>query len=151
MRRRKDMASLLRNMERPTGVNTSVGVASSISQDGDKVNGQNTKDGETRDLLFALPYGISSSGIDGIRIQIITNDNQNNVAVGVIDNKRPKVKSGCIKIYDKSGSCISMNGDGSITIEAKTINIKGDATLNGHRIAKEGDSVSTPHGTGTIL
>ena len=90
MRRRKDMASLLRNMERPTGVNISVGVASSISQDGDKVNGQNTKDGETRDLLFALPYGISSSGIDGIRIQIITNDNQNNVAVGVIDNKRPK-------------------------------------------------------------
>ena len=106
MRRRKDMASLLRNMERPAGVNTSIGIASSIEKDGKKVNGQNTKDGETRDLLFALPYGISSSGIDGIRIQIITNDNQNNVAVVVIDNKRPKVKSGCIKIYDKSGSYI---------------------------------------------
>lgn len=151
MRRRKDIASLTRNMERPVGINTSMGIASSIEKDGKKVNGQNTKDGETRDLLFALPYGISSSGVDGIRIQIITNDNQNNVAVGVIDNKRPKVKSGCIKIYDKSGSSISLNGDGSITIEAKTINIEGNATLNGHRIAKEGDSVSTPHGTGTIL
>lgn len=125
MRRRKDMASLLRNMERPAGINTSMGIASSIEKDGKKVNGQNTKDGETRDLLFALPYGISSSGIDGIRIQIITNDNQNNVAVGVIDKKRPKVKSGCIKIYDKSGSCISLNGDGSIDINADVINING--------------------------
>ena len=151
MGRRKDIASLIRNIERPTDINTSLGIASSIGGDGKTVNGQNTKDGETRDLVFALPYGISSSGVDGIRIQIIRNDNQNNVAVGVVDNKRPKVKSGCITIYDKSGSSISLNGDGSITIEANSINIKGNATINGKRIAKEGDRVSTPEGSGTIL
>lgn len=136
-RRRKDFTSLLRNIERPSERNTTVGVASSISGNGDTINGQNSSDGEIRDLLIALPYGISSSGTDGIRIQIITNGNKNNVAVGVIDSNRPHVKSGCIIIYDKSGSSISLNGDGSITINAGTININGAAKLNGKSIATE--------------
>lgn len=127
-RRRKDFASLLRNIERPSEKGTYMGVASSIAGDGKNINGQNFSDGEIRDLSVALPYGISSSGVDGIRIQIIKNDNQNNVAVGVIDNKRPSVKSGCITIYDKSGSRVSLNGDGSITIYAKKIEIKSKDT-----------------------
>lgn len=134
MRRRKDIASLIRNIERPLERNTSMGIASSIGGDGKAINGQNTSDGEIRDLSFALPYGISSSGIDGIRIQIITNDNQNNVAVGVIDKNKPSVKSGCITIYDKSGSTITLNGDGSVTINAQTININGNAKLNDKEI-----------------
>lgn len=105
-----------------------MGVASSIAGDGKMVNGQNFSEGEVRDLLFALPYGISSSGIDGIRVQIIKNDNQNNVAVGVIDGKRPSVRSGCIKIYDKAGSSISLNGDGSITINASRIEVRASDT-----------------------
>lgn len=152
--RRKDLAALLRQIERPVERGLYMGVASSIDKDGKFVNGQNFNDGEVRDLLFALPYGISSSGIDGIRIQIIKNNNKNNVAVGVIDKNKPPVKSGCIIIYDKSGSLISLNGDGSITIKAKTININtqdinldgnisingsvsitGNATLNGKQIA----------------
>lgn len=135
-RRRKDFASLLRNIERPSESGSYMGVASSIAGDGKNVNGQNFSEGEVRDLFFALPYGISSSGVDGIRIQIIKNDNQNNVAVGVIDKDRPAVKSGCITIYDKAGSSISLNGDGSITINAKTININGSDTVNvnGNRI-----------------
>lgn len=119
MRRRKDFASLLRNIERPSERNTSVGVASSIGGDGQIINGQNTSDGEVRDLNIALPYGISSSGVDGIRIQIITNGNQNNVAVGVIDKNRPKIKSGCLALYDKSGTRIVLNGDGSISLYGK--------------------------------
>lgn len=121
------MAPFLRNINRPASAdsNASMGVASSISGDGTTINGQNYSDGEVRDLLFALPYGISSSGLDGIRIQIITNDNNNNVAVGVIDKNRPKVRAGCITIYDKSGSAISLNGDGSIDINARTIRING--------------------------
>lgn len=122
MRRRKDFASLLRNIERPTERNTAIGIASSIGGDGKMINGQNFRDGEVRDLDIALPYGISSSGIDGIRIQIITNDNKNNVAVGVIDRNRPKVKSGCITIYDKAGSTISLNGDGDVYINGTSFN-----------------------------
>lgn len=144
-RRRKDFASLLRVIERPSNGNTEMGVASSISGDGKTVNGQNTNESEARDLYIALPYGISSSGLDGIRMQIITNDNQNNVAVGVIDNNRPAVRSGCIIIYDAAGSKISLNGDGSIDISAGTVRI------NGKRVAVQGDKVSTPDGTGTIL
>lgn len=136
-RRRKDFTSLLRNIERPSERNTTIGVASSISGNGNAINGQNSSDGEVRDLLIALPYGISSSGIDGVRIQIITNGNKNNVAIGVIDNNRPPVKSGCITIYDKSGSSISLNGDGSITINADEININGVMKLNGNNIVTE--------------
>ena len=136
-RRRKDFTSLLRNIERPLERNTAIGVASSISGNGNAINGQNSSDGEVRDLLIALPYGISSSGIDGVRIQIITNGNKNNVAIGVIDNNRPPVKSGCITIYDKSGSSISLNGDGSITINADKIDINGVAKLNGNNIVTE--------------
>lgn len=150
-RRRKNFAALVRNIERPTTPNTSVGVASSINGGGDTVNGQDTRDSENRGLSFALPYGISSSGIDGIRIQMILNDNQNNVAVGVIDDKKPKVKPGCIIIYDKAGSSISLNGDGTVTINANSIDIKGYATINGSRIAKVGDTVVTPEGAGTIV
>ena len=122
MRRRKDVASLLRNIERPLERSTTMGVASSIGGDGKTINGQNFSDGEVRDLHIALPYGISSSGIDGVRIQIITNDNNNNVAVGVIDTNRPKVKSGCITIYDKAGSTISLMGDGDVYINGTSFN-----------------------------
>ena len=149
MRRRKDFASLLRNMERPFENNTYMGVASSIAGDGNNINGQNFSESEIRDLFFALPYGISSSGVDGIRIQIIRNDNQNNVAVGVIDKDKPPVKSGCITIYDKAGSSISLNGDGSITINASTININGNGYINGKRIAVQGDSISCNCSTGS--
>lgn len=131
MRRRKDIASLMRNVERPIDRNTSMGIASSIGGNGKTINGQNTNDGEVRDLLLALPYGISSSGLDGMMVQIITNDNRNNTVVGVVDNNRPSVKSGCIIIYDKSGSSVSLNGDGSITIKANTININGNVNING--------------------
>lgn len=131
-RRRKDIASLIRVIERPLDKNTSMGVASSIGGDGKIINGQSTNDGEIRDLSIVLPYGISSSGMDGMRIQVIINDNQNNVAVGVIDNKRPPVKSGCIIIYDKSGTSISLNGDGSVTIKANTININSNIIINGN-------------------
>lgn len=116
MRRRKDIASLLRNVERPSERKTTMGVASSIAGDGQKINGQTTADGEIRDLLISLPYGISSSGMDGMRIQVIVNDNKNNVTVGVIDKNRPPVKSGCITIYDKSGATISLKGDGDVYI-----------------------------------
>lgn len=134
-RRRKDFASLLRNIERPSESGAYLGVASSIAGNGMNVNGQYFSESEIRDLFFALPYGISSSGVDGIRIQIIKNDNQNNVVVGVIDRNKPPVKSGCITIYDKAGSSISLNGDGSITISASTININGDGYINGKKIA----------------
>jgi hypothetical protein len=103
-------------MERPSGRKTTIGVASSISKNGNIVNGQDTSDSEIADLNIALPYGISSSGVDGIRIQIITNDNVNNTVVGVIDSKRPPVRSGCLILYDKSGTRISLNGDGTISI-----------------------------------
>ena len=143
-RRRKDFASLLRNIERPSERGTYMGIASSIAGDGKNINGQNFSDGEIRDLSFALPYGISSSGVNGIRIQMIKNDNQNNVAVGVIDDKKPAVMSGCITIYDKSGSRISLNGDGSITIYAKKINIQAEDTkFSGPVTFGDGMSVDT--------
>lgn len=125
MRQKYKMARALKSVERPPAPTNTVGVASSISSDGHTVNGQNYSDGEVRDLEFALPYGISSSGLDGIRIQIITNGNKNNIAVGVIDKNRPPVKAGCLILYDKAGSTISFNGDGSIDINAKTIRING--------------------------
>ena len=134
MLRRKDITSLLRSTERQRERNTTIGVASSIAGDGSFINGQNHSDSEIRDLNFALPYGISSSGLSGMRIQIITNDNDNNVSVGVIDKNRPKVKPGCIIIYDKSGSSISLNGDGSITINANNIKINGNMIVNGKQI-----------------
>lgn len=126
-RRRKDFASLLRNIERPIDRPTTVGVASSIGGDGQTINGQNTADGEVRDLHVALPYGVSSSGIDGIRVQIITNDNRNNTVVGVIDKNRPPVRSGCLILYDKSGTRIVLGGDG-------TVNMYGNIYVNGHSI-----------------
>lgn len=136
MRRRKDIASLLRNIERPVQSNTAMGIASSIGGDGQVINGQTFNDGEVRDLYIALPYGISSSGIDGMRVQVITNDNQNNVAVGVIDRNRPSVRSGCVIIYDKSGPRIILNGDG-------TIQLSGSVIINGSPISEIYDKLDT--------
>ena len=120
-RRRKDFAALLRNIERPSEKGTYMGVASSITGDGKNVNGQNFSEGEVRDLFFALPYGISSSGVDGIKVQIVRNDNQNNVAVGVIDDNKPDVKSGCIIIYDKAYLEYANNPVIDLTTDAKTL------------------------------
>lgn len=133
MRKRKDIASLIRNIERPSNRKTYMGNISSVSGNGKTINGQNFSDSEVRNLLIALPYGISSSGLDGLKIQIITNDNQNNVAVGVIDPNRPPIRSGCLAIYDKSGIRIMLNGDGSIILSGD-IKIEGSATLNGKSI-----------------
>ena len=119
------MARALKSASRPTSPTNTMGVASSISSDGHMVNGQNYNDSEVRDLVFALPYGISSSGLDGIRVQIITNGNKNNTVVGVIDKNRPSVKSGCLTLYDKAGSTITFNGDGSIDINANTVRNNG--------------------------
>lgn len=120
--RRKDIASLLRNVERPISRGTYMGVASVIGGDGKSINGEHLKGTELSSLSMALPYGISSSGVDGVRVQIITNDNQNNVAVGVIDDNRPPVKSGCIVIYDKAGSTIALMGDGDVHINGISFN-----------------------------
>ena len=120
--RRKDIASLLRNVERPISSSTHMGVASSIGGDGKSINGEHLKGTELNGLSIALPYGISSSGVDGVKVQIITNDNQNNVAVGVIDDNRPPVKSGCIVIYDKAGSTIALMGDGDVCINGISFN-----------------------------
>lgn len=122
MRRGKDIASILKNVERPIGRGTHMGVASSIGGDGKSINGEHLKGTELSGLSMALPYGISSSGVDGVRVQIITNDNQNNVAVGVIDSNRPPVKSGCIVIYDKAGSTIALVGDGDVHINGVSFN-----------------------------
>ena len=123
MPRRKDFSSLVRNIERSHEGNTTVGIASSIGGDGYIMNGQNSSDGEIRDLDIALPYGISSSGVDGVKIQIISNGNQSNVVTGVINSNRPKVRSGCLILYDKSGTRITLNGDGSISLN-------GDVYIN---------------------
>lgn len=125
MREKYKMARALKGVGKPTGRANTMGVASSISGDGHMINGQNYNDGEVRDLAFALPYGISSSGLDGIRVQIITNGNKNNTVVGVIDKNRPPVKSGCLILYDRAGSTITFNGDGSIDINANTVRING--------------------------
>lgn len=120
--RDKDIAALFKNVRRPINRGTAMGVASSIGGDGSVINGEHLKGTELRDLFVALPYGISSSGVDGIRMQIITNDNKNNVVVGVIDGNRPPVKSGCIIIYDKAGSTIALMGDGDVRINGVSFN-----------------------------
>jgi len=92
------------------------GKISSITKDGKTLNIQNLLDGEIRDLSVMSPYGISSSGIDGISSQIIMNDNENNVVVGVYDKSKPTTKPGEIIIYSKFGQKIELKTDGEIKL-----------------------------------
>ena len=104
---------------------------SSISGDGKTLNAQNSIDGEIRDIKTLSPYGISSSGVDGIDVQVIVNDNDNNMAVGVFDKNKPPVKPGEIIIYSAGGSSIKLDSSGTITIKGNKIVIEGNTTVNG--------------------
>lgn len=89
----------------------------SIASNGRSANTETYNNSELRELRIVLPYGISSSALDGMVVQVIVNEeNENDTIVGVIDGNRPSVKSGEVIIYSRFGSQIELLQDGNINI-----------------------------------
>lgn len=96
-----------------------IAVTSAIGIDGKSINGQESFDGEVRPMKIMLPYGISSTALDGLQMQIMVNDNDNASSVGVFDPNRPYVAPGELRLYSAYGSMISLSADGSIIVSNK--------------------------------
>lgn len=121
----------------------------SVGGGGRYANVKTYDDAELRDLRIVLPYGISSSALDNMRVQVIlNNDNGDASIVGVHDIDRPAVANGEIIFYNSSGDMIKLTHSGIDIVSSKPV------TVNGKRIAVQGDQVEVTVGgtkyTGTI-
>lgn len=104
----------------------------------DRVNAETYNNSELRDILIALPYGISSMPLDNMSVQIISN-NGKHIAVGIIDPDKPKAPIGGLVLYDKNGNKITLSGD-NISIENK----------GGNKITLS-DNIDIKHGNGSNI
>ncbi len=101
------------------------------------VNIQNTINSEIRDLRLITSYGIASCPTDGLFAQMLINDNNNNVCIGVHNPNAPIAQSGEIIIYSShQGSYIKIDKDGNITIKGVNVSIEAsnDVTINGTKV-----------------
>lgn len=115
---RRDWVSSVKSFERGVRkIGMMMGIVSSVSNDGKIINAQSYLDGEVRELKVALPYGISSSAVDGLQVQVIVNDNDACVATGVVDKNRPSVLPGELMLYNKSGASIHLKANGDIVMK----------------------------------
>jgi len=115
----------LNNLKRNAGsmISSILGTISSVSSGGKSANIESFKDSELRELRIMLPYGISSSALDGMTAQVMINDGHGTIS-GIYDTSRPNVKPGEIVIYSKYGAKITLSDDGKISIVSGTdINI----------------------------
>jgi phage gp45-like len=76
---------------------------------------------ELRELRVVLPYGISSSALDGMMVQVVINDNGGTV-VGVVDPDRPHTDQGETVVYSRYGATISLRSDGDIVMKTSNGN-----------------------------
>lgn len=117
MRNRRNLSSIVRDTERGfKEFLQTIGITSSVSANGKIVNAQSHSDGEVRELKPALPYGIASSSMDGMPVQIIINSATDSTMVGVIDKNRPDVEPGGLILYSKGGAKIHLKADGNIVM-----------------------------------
>ena len=87
-----------------------------VAGNGHYANVEGYTNSEIRELSIMLPYGISSSALEGMGVQVILNSCNNGTIVGVMDNGRPRVKPGEVILYSSSGSRIEMLSDGKIKL-----------------------------------
>jgi hypothetical protein len=90
---------------------------SSILAGGRQANAETYTGSELRELRIMLPYGIASSGLDGMNIQVLINGKHSSI-VGTYDVNRPDTEPGELILYSKSGSKIEMLNDSSVKISA---------------------------------
>jgi len=88
----------------------------SIDASGKYANAEVFNGSEVREMTIMLPYGISSSALDGMGIQVVMSSSNNGTVVGVDDKDRPVVKPGEVILYSKFGSKIEMLSDGRISL-----------------------------------
>lgn len=144
---RRNFPSIVRQAENGfRQIFNSIGKVSSVSGDGKLINAQTYQDGEARESRIVLPYGISSSALDGQLTQVIYNDDST-IVVGIIDKSRPSVAPGEIIIYSKGGAIIKLDKTGNITIVGNTrmtgnMNIIGNLSVSG-TITMNGKTVLT--------
>ena len=116
------MKSMVRNMSKTenrakdAGRTNTFGKVTSTNMGGKLANVETNSGSEIRELTITLPYGMSSSAIDGMVVQVVLNSANDGTVVGIIDSKRPVVSPGQTILYDKSGSRIEMLGDGTIRL-----------------------------------
>ncbi len=94
---------------------SAIDIISSIGKGGRTANVQTYNVSELRDIRIMLPYGISSSGLDDMMVQVIIEE-KNISIVGTYDTDRPDVNPGEIIIYSKFGSSIKLDKNGDIII-----------------------------------
>ena len=101
--------------------NTVMDIVSSVSGDGRIVNTITHNKAERRDITVIAPYGIASSAMDGMMVEVINNDITNrSVAIGVNDRNKPSVSPGEVILYSNFGCTISMKSDGNIVLKSNS-------------------------------
>jgi len=114
------MKNLARDMANNNNINNRIhNIAcrvTSVDADGKYMNAESYRGGEMREMTIMLPFGISSSAIDGVSVQVSLNSANSGTIVGVNDPNRPKVKPGQLILYDKSGSRIEFRENGTIAL-----------------------------------
>lgn len=103
------------NINRANQSNTDARITS-VAEDGTYVNVEAYNQSEIRQLTIMLPFGISSSALDGMSVQINLNSSNGGSVVGVKDPNRPKVMPGEVILYSNFGSRIEMLSDGKIKL-----------------------------------
>lgn len=98
-----------------------------IFSSGKSANIKNNANSELRDVKFVSPYGISSSGYNGLRVAIVY-DGDIPYIVGVYDQNKPEIDLGTITIYNEFGVSIDLNKNGEIIMNTPTssMSLKSD-------------------------
>jgi len=106
-----------------------VDIITSISKSNRTINTKTHSNSEIRGSIVMLPYGISSSGVDGIKAQVLmSDDNYTTSVIGVYDTSRPPTEPGEVVIYTKHGQRIQLLKDGNIVIGHSDSNVAVQVT-----------------------
>lgn len=91
-----------------------IGDIASVSARGKSLHIRNYAGNELRNVPVVGPYGLASSGTDGLLAQVLHNDNDTYSVLGVIDTGRPDVAPGEVVLYSTFGQRILFGKDGDI-------------------------------------
>lgn len=99
--------------------------------------------GKVADSVILFPYGYHANLTPDSLVALfsVQGQNENRVAIGYDPVGRPKLESGEIAIFHPgSGSLIKLSADGTISITAPEIELKGNVTIAGD-LTVQGDTM----------